>query len=114
MSAATIRARHSDGNGNIIPAQTSATAIVQSSPLVAAQIVVLAFEDNHPINGEPDQDGERGLQGFSVRIDDGGGRYGQIGGQISVDVFGNPLGTTYVTDATNPSGYFIDPHTHQP
>ena len=88
--------------------------IVQSSPLVAAQIVVLAFEDNHPINGEPDQDGEAGLAGFSVRINDGGGRYGQIGGQVSVDVFGNPLGTTYVIDPKNPSGYAIDPQTHLP
>ncbi len=121
MAATAIRASLtpagapiSDGNGNKLPTQLSATVIVQSSPLVAAQIVALAFEDNHPINGEPDQDGERGLPGFSVRIDDGGGRYGQIGGQVSVDVFGNPLGTTYMPDPTNPSGYFIDPHTHQP
>lgn len=98
----------------ILPGQTTATVYVNASPLVAAQIVVFAFQDNHPINGEPDQDGEVGLAGFTVRVDDGGGRYGQIGGQVSVDVFGNPLGTTYVPDPTNPSGYQIDPNKHLP
>ena len=103
MSAVTIK-----------PNQTEATVRIETSPLVASQIIVFAFQDNHPINGEPDQDGELGLAGFTVRVDDGGGRYGQIGGQVSVDVFGFPLGTTYVTDPTNPSGYKIDPNTHAP
>ena len=90
----------------------SATIHVTQSPMPAAQIVAFAFEDNQPINGEPDVDGERGLAGFTVRIDDGGGRYGQIGGQVSVDVFGNPLGTTYAKDGNG--NYIIDQATFQP
>ena len=114
LSSAPILAAHRDGNNTLIPAQTSATVIVHPSPLVASQVIVLAYEDNKPLNGQADQDREQGLAGFSVRIDDGGGRYGQIGGQISADVFGSPLGTTYLPDATNPSGYAIDPKTHLP
>ncbi len=110
----TYRATYNMSATTILPGQASATVKVQPSPLPAAQIVVLAFEDNHPINGEPDQDGERGLAGFTVRVDDGAGRYGQLGGQVSVDTFGNPLGTTYMPDAANPSGYMIDPQTLLP
>lgn len=68
-----------------------------------AQVSVLAFLDQAPLNNAPDNPntagGEAGLEGFAVLIEDAGGKYGASGGQLVADVFGNPLGTTYVRDA---------------
>ena len=56
-----------------------------------------------PINNAPDLPGETpgtgpgqtDMSGFTVVVEDGGGRYGASAGVQSLDAFGNPLGTTY-------------------
>lgn len=64
------------------------TVILNINPIPTAQISILAFNDNAPINNVPDA-GEAGLGGFMVTLHD------YLGGPILTDVFGNPLGTTY-------------------
>ena len=61
-----------------------------------AQISVLVFEDNWPINNAPD-DSEPGLENFTIIVAD-------AAGLVSQDIFGNPLGTTYQPNAVNPDG----------
>jgi large repetitive protein len=73
----------------------TATVYVNQYALPAAQISVFAFNDNNPINGAPDLPQEDGLAGFTVQLFEAGGTYGQSGGAVTQDGFGNPLGTTY-------------------
>lgn len=84
----------------IAPGQTNVKVIVNPLPLPTAQISVKVFEDNNPINNIWDNPVERGLENFIVTISD-------LAGPVSKDVFGNPLGTTYLK---NPDGsYQLDP-----
>ena len=79
-------------SGTMVPAGTdSVTVIVNSQPIPTAQISLLAFVDHSPINNAPDVPGEAGLEGAKVVVSD-------LGGQIMLDAFGNPLGTTYQQD----------------
>jgi hypothetical protein len=86
---------YSIGGAQIAPGQTSVTVVCQTLPLPTGQLSVFVFEDNTPINNEPDLPEERGLEGFTLTLIDAGGTYGMSGGQISQDAYGNPLGTTY-------------------
>jgi len=61
---------------------------LQPHPLPAATMRIKVFQDVSPTNGMFDAPGEQGLQGAKVTIND-------ILGQISTDVFGNPLCTQY-------------------
>jgi hypothetical protein len=81
-------------------AAASATVYVNQYNLPAAQVSVFAFNDNNPINGAPDLPQEHGLAGFTVQLFEAGGTYGQSGGQVTQDGFGNTLGTTYNTDGS--------------
>ncbi len=76
--------------------QTSVLVTVHRHPLPTAQISVFVFEDNHPINNTPNLPQEQGIAGASILLFESGGRYGDNGGQVSDDAFGNPLGTTYL------------------
>ena len=71
--------------------QQEATVIVNPYPVRTAQVSVLAFHDNHPLNNAPEVPVEDGLAGFTIVISD-------AAGQMMLDAFGNPLGTTYVLD----------------
>ncbi|PZO19025.1 MAG: hypothetical protein DCF26_06810 [Burkholderiales bacterium] len=77
-----------------------ATVYLNKHPVPTAQISVFAFNDNSPINGAPDLPQEQGLAGFTVQLVEAGGTYGQSGGAVTQDGFGNPLGTTYKADGT--------------
>lgn len=76
------------GGALVAAGQTSVTVKVHSTPVPTAQIFVLAFEDNAPVNAAPDQPSEPGLPGFTVQVFDTMGR-------VSQNAFGDPLGTTY-------------------
>ncbi len=77
-----------------------ATVYLNQYELPTAQISVFAFNDNSPINGAPDLPQEQGLAGFTVKLIEAGGTFGQSGGEVTQDAFGNPLGTTYNADGT--------------
>jgi hypothetical protein len=88
-------AGYTNGGVSVAPGQTTATAVVNLLPLPTAQISVFVFEDINPINNAPDLPQERGLEGFTIIVEEAGGRYGASGGLVLQDAFGNPLGTTY-------------------
>ncbi|GAB4336235.1 MAG: hypothetical protein Kow0089_06350 [Desulfobulbaceae bacterium] len=75
------------GNGN-------ATVYVNALPLPTAQISIFVHEDINPINNVWDQ-GERGLEGFHIILEEAGGRYGMSAGMQMADAYGNMLGTVY-------------------
>jgi hypothetical protein len=89
---------HTLGGTLIEPRQRTATVVVQKHPLPTAQITVKVFHDINPINNAPDA-GEAGIPGFKILLLD------QLG-QTAFDAFGNPLGTTYQTDASG--NYVLD------
>jgi len=73
----------------------SAVVYVNALPLPTAQISIFIHEDIDPINNAWDQ-GERGLAGFNILLEDAGGRYGMSAGAQMADAFGNVLGTVYL------------------
>ncbi|MBF7082303.1 right-handed parallel beta-helix repeat-containing protein [Desulfallas sp. Bu1-1] len=64
---------------------------LHSNPLPLSKIRVHVFHDNNPVNGEDDVPLESGLEGFRIIIED-------AVGEVTVDYFGNPLGTEYERD----------------
>ncbi len=81
---------YANGGTVVDVGQGTVTVTVHSLPLPTAQISVLAFMDQNPINNGKDEH-EEGLGGCTVFIAD-------VGGQLSQDAFGNPLGTQYQFD----------------
>lgn len=75
------------------------------NPLPLSRIRVHVFHDNRPVNGEDDVPLESGLEGFRVIITD-------AVGEVTVDYFGNPLGTEYERDASG--NLILDPGTGKP
>lgn len=88
-------------SGAAVPGNAaSVRVVVPAAPLPTAQITVFVYEDSQPLNNEPDTPQEPGLAGFSLVLEDAGGRYGMSAGTEMVDAFGNPLGTTYHPDGS--------------
>ena len=85
-----------DGEHFTVPLSGPVTVALQPHPLPPATIRVKVFEDISPVNGMFDAPAEQGLAGFRLVIND-------ILGQLSTDVQGNPLCTTYDT-AGEPNG----------
>ncbi len=67
-------------------------AMLHPHPLPLSKIRVHVFHDNNPVNGEDDTPLESGLPGFSIVITD-------AVGEVTVDYFGNPIGTEYQRDS---------------
>ena len=82
--------------------QATVNVVVDVLPMKSAQISILLFNDNNPINNIVDAPPaqERGLCGFEVHLYDAGGTYGASGGRIFADIFGNPVGTAYNADGS--------------
>ncbi|MGA1842549.1 MAG: hypothetical protein ACMUIU_18195, partial [bacterium] len=78
---------------------------INQLPLPTAQITIFVFHDNFPINNAPDLPEELGLEGFSIILEDAGGRYGMSAGTQMLNAFGHPLGTVYQKD--NQTGEFL-------
>jgi hypothetical protein len=75
------------------------TVSLIETPLPAAKIAVLVYEDDYPLNGENDAGGgvdilapnEPGLGGFQVELLDQAGGLGDSTGQITYDMFNMPV-----------------------
>jgi len=89
------------------------TVNVEPNPLPTATVTVDVFEDDWPLNGEPDTGGgpdtypthEKGLGDFQIELWDDAGGSGDPTGQMTYDMFNEPL--------TNSLNGTIDPLTHQ-
>ncbi|HEX4597380.1 MAG TPA: hypothetical protein VH278_06305, partial [Burkholderiaceae bacterium] len=89
----------------------SVTVAVEPNPLPTATVTVFVFEDDWPLNGEPDSGGgpdtypvhERGLADFNIELWDDAGGSGDATGQMTYDMFNMPL--------TNSLNGIVDPVT---
>lgn len=69
-----------------VPMNGAVQVKLQPHPLPAATMRIKVFEDISPVNGQFDAPAEQGLAGFRVIIND-------ILGQVTTDVFGDPICT---------------------
>jgi hypothetical protein len=78
---------------------SSVTVLSQASPYPTADLSVFVFEDDFPLNGEQDGGGgidvlspnEPGLGGFQIHLWDAMGGNGDFTGQMTYDMFNQPL-----------------------
>ncbi len=92
---------HSMGGAPISFPQVNAsvTVIVEAGPFPPGKLSVSVFEDDFPLNGEQDTGGgvdvlatnEPGLGGFNLELVDQAGRFGDVTGQMTYDMFNQPL-----------------------
>jgi Bacterial Ig domain len=90
---------HGMGGAPIAPNQTSVTVMTQPSPYPPGRLSVFVFEDDFPLNGELDSGGgvdvlapnEPGLGGFQIHLWDAMGGNGDFTGQMTYDMFNQPL-----------------------
>ncbi len=113
---ATAGCGHSMGGAPIAPGQTSVTVLVQEDPFPPGRLSVNVFEDDFPLNGEQDSGGqvidtsiagstEPGLGDFNIILWDDMGGSGDVTGQMTYDMFNQPL--------SNSLDGYIDPATGQ-
>jgi hypothetical protein len=84
-----------DSNGTFPPV----TVLVEPNPFQPAKLSVFVFEDDFPLNGEQDGGGgidvlspnEPGLGGFEITLFDDAGGTGDATGQLTHDMFNQPL-----------------------
>ncbi len=90
---------HGMGGAPIAPGQTTVTVLVQPSPFPPSKLSVFVFEDDFPLNGEQDGGGgidvlspnEPGLGHFNITLFDDAGGTGDATGQMTYDMFNEPL-----------------------
>ena len=90
---------HSMGGAPIAVGQTAVTVLVEATPFPPGKLSVNVFEDDFPLNGEQDSGGgidvlatnEPGLGGFNLVLVDQAGRFGDVTGQMTYDMFNMPL-----------------------
>jgi hypothetical protein len=95
----TLRCGHGMGGAPIAPGQTAVMVYTQPTPFPPGKLAVFVFEDDFPLNGEQDGGGgidvlspnEPGLGGFNIVIFDDAGGSGDATGQVSYDMFNQPL-----------------------
>jgi hypothetical protein len=81
------------------PASNPVKVLTEPAPYPPAKLSVFVFEDDFPLNGEHDAGGgidvlspnEPGLGGFNITIFDDAGGSGDATGQVTYDMFNQPL-----------------------
>ena len=79
--------------------QSAVTIYTQPNPFPPSKLSVFVFEDDFPLNGEQDAGGgidvlatnEPGLGGFNITLFDDAGGTGDATGQMTYDMFNQPL-----------------------
>jgi len=90
---------HGMGGAPIAAGQTAITVYAQPTPFPPSKLSVFVFEDDFPLNGEHDGGGgidvlganEPGLGGFNITLFDDAGGTGDATGQMTYDMFNQPL-----------------------
>ena len=99
LSNPTPSCGHGMGGAPIAPAQTAVSVLVQPNPYPPSKLSVFVFEDDFPLNGEQDAGGgvdvlavhEPGLGQFNITLMDDAGGSGDPTGQMTYDMFNQPL-----------------------
>jgi len=101
----TFGCGHMMGGAQISAAQVGLGAnanikiVLQETPAPTAKVTAFVFQDDNPLNGENDAGGgvdviapnEPGLGGFEIKLFDQAGGLGDSTGQITYDMFGQPV-----------------------
>jgi len=90
---------HGMGGAPIAAGQTAVTILVQPDPFPPSKLSVFVFQDDFPLNGEQDGGGgidtlspnEAGLGHFNIILFDDAGGTGDATGQMTYDMFNQPL-----------------------
>jgi hypothetical protein len=90
---------HGMGGAPITFGQKAVTVLAQATPFPPAKLSVFVFEDDFPLNGEQDAGGgvdvlapnEPGLGQFNITLFDDAGGTGDATGQMTYDMFNQPL-----------------------
>jgi Abnormal spindle-like microcephaly-assoc'd, ASPM-SPD-2-Hydin/Bacterial cadherin-like domain len=106
---------HAMGGAPIAAGQKTVQVLVEPLPLPTARVSVMVFEDDFPTNGEQDTGGgvdvlapnEPGLGGFNITLFDDVGGSGDAAGQMTYDMFGNPLSNA-LAGTPDPANHNID------
>ena len=101
---------HGMGGAPISAGQKTVTVLTQPSPFPPGRLSVFVFEDDYPLNGEFDGGGgvdvlapnEPGLGGFQLHLWDAMGGNGDFTGQMTYDMFNQPL-TNSLSGTIDPS-----------
>ena len=99
MGGAPIAAPCAVGAVNCATPFAPVTVLAQPSPYPTGKYSVMVFEDDFPLNGEQDTGGgvdvlspiEPGLGGFQIHLWDAMGEFGDFTGQMTYDMFNQPL-----------------------
>ncbi len=99
FESANATAGHGMGGAPISFGQTAVTLYTQPTPFPPSKLSVFVFEDDFPLNGEQDAGGgidvlatnEPGLGGFNITLFDDAGGTGDATGQMTYDMFNQPL-----------------------
>jgi hypothetical protein len=113
LSDPTPDCGHGMGGAPVSVGQTAITVYTQPNPFPPSKLSVFVFEDDFPLNGEQDAGGgidvlatnEPGLGGFNITLFDDAGGTGDATGQMTYDMFNQPL--------SNSLAGTIDPATGQ-
>ena len=92
------------GGAPLAAGQTSVTIVVNKTPFPRHRFRSSSSTTTSRSTARPTCRRKLGLAGFSIMLKEAGGTYGQSGGQVTQDAFGNPIGTTYQQAA---NGNFI-------
>jgi len=125
MGGAPIAAACTPAAGATTCAGTFApvTILTQPSPYPPAKLSVFVFEDDFPLNGEQDGGGgtgavntnyEPGLGGFEITLFDDAGGTGDATGQLTHDMFNQPLSNALAGTIDPLTGKDACPLTAQP
>jgi hypothetical protein len=83
------------GTGGTAPCTlpTALTVQVEPNPMPTAQVTVYVFQDDNELNGEIDAEpgAEVGLEDFNIELWDTAGGNGDLIGQMTYDMFNEPL-----------------------
>jgi len=90
---------HGMGGAPIAAAQKTVTIVTQPTPFPPSKLSVFVYEDDFPLNGENDAGGgvdtispnEPGLGQFNITLFDDAGGTGDATGQMTYDMFNQPL-----------------------
>jgi hypothetical protein len=100
LGNATPSCGHGMGGAPIAAGQLAVTILAQPNPFPPSRLSVFVFEDDFPLNGEQDGGGgtgavnsnnEPGLGQFNITLFDDAGGTGDATGQMTYDMFNQPL-----------------------